>query len=380
MVPPDKLLLCVLTLEPLHKLVKQLVRISFGAFSVVLPEIPIVYGNSLILKVQNAQRGERMSHMSQRAPQVEIGLTVAAVARRIGIAPATLRTWDRRYGVGPSVHVAGSHRRYSGADVARIDLMRKLMLNGVLPSVAAKSALSQEVVPENIGPEHSSSPALHAVSSSDSQPDNVISLDGPKTIIRSLNRAATALDATGCDQIISNSLASHGVVWTWENVLMPVLIALGEKWEQTGEGVEQEHLIAETVTGLFRNLANSVTEPVNARPVLLACAPHELHTIPMYAIAAGLAEQNVSARILGARMPADALANAAKKIGPCAIVVWSQTQGTADITVWEAVEPMRPAPLLMSVGPGWQPDLPAGVVKPHDFASTLIALAAASGR
>lgn len=335
---------------------------------------------STLLEVRKVGNAITMRFMSQRAPQAEVGLTVAAVARRIGIAPATLRTWDRRYGVGPSVHVAGAHRRYSGADVARIDLMRKFMINGVLPSEAAKSALSQEVVPVNLITEQSPSPELNEVSNSNNQMDNVISLDGPKAIIRSLNRAANSLDAAGCDQIIFSSLSSHGVVWTWENVLMPVLVALGEKWEQTGEGVEQEHLIAESVTGLFRNLANSVTEPVNSRPVLLACAPHELHTIPMYAIAAGLAEQNVSARILGARMPADALASAAKKIGPCAIVVWSQTQGTADIAVWEAIEPMRPAPLLISAGPGWQPDLPTGVVKPHDFASTLIALAAASGR
>jgi hypothetical protein len=100
----------------------------------------------------------------------------------------------------------------------------------------------------------------------------------------------------------------------------------------------------------------------------------------MYAIAAGLAEQNISSRVLGARMPAEALATAVKKIGPSAIVVWSQTQGTADITIWDSVEPMRPAPLLMSVGPGWQSDVPEGVVKSKDFTSTLIALAAASGR
>jgi methanogenic corrinoid protein MtbC1 len=254
------------------------------------------------------------------------------------------------------------------------------MLNGVLPSEAAKTALAQEVIPVNLAPESNAVPSLHIVSDADLPADNVIALNSPKAITRSLNRAAASLDASGCDQIIANSLDSHGVVWTWENVLIPVLVALGEKWEQTGEGVEQEHLIAESITGLFRNLANSVTEPENARPVLLACAPHELHTIPMYAIAAGLAEQNIASRILGARMPAEALANAAKKIGPSAIVVWSQSQGTADISIWDAVEPMRPAPLLMSAGPGWLGELPEGVTKSHDFASTLIALAAASGR
>ena len=72
-------------------------------------------------------------------------LTVAAVARRIGVAPATLRTWDRRYGLGPSSHEAGSHRRYCPADLARLTLMRRLISTGVAPCEAAEQARAIKV-------------------------------------------------------------------------------------------------------------------------------------------------------------------------------------------------------------------------------------------
>ena len=67
-------------------------------------------------------------------------LTVAAVARRIGVAPATLRTWDRRYGLGPSTHEAGEHRRYCPEDLSKLMLMRRLISAGVSPSDAAEQA------------------------------------------------------------------------------------------------------------------------------------------------------------------------------------------------------------------------------------------------
>nr|BFF18909.1 hypothetical protein GCM10025730_24300 [Promicromonospora thailandica] len=63
------------------------------------------------------------------------------MARRLGVAPATLRTWDRRYGLGPSGRTAGSHRRYTPDDVARLLVMRRLTLEGVAPVDAARAAV-----------------------------------------------------------------------------------------------------------------------------------------------------------------------------------------------------------------------------------------------
>lgn len=73
------------------------------------------------------------------------GLAVAAVARRLGVAPATLRTWDRRYGLGPSEHSAGAHRRYSSDDVSRLMVMRRLALEGIAPVDAARAALAVDL-------------------------------------------------------------------------------------------------------------------------------------------------------------------------------------------------------------------------------------------
>src|SRR3954453_16728319 len=89
---------------------------------------------------------ERVVNAALSAPTPT--LTVAAVARRLGVAPSALRPGDRRYGLGPSAHTAGAHRRYSPADVARLMVMRRLTLQGVPPAGAARIALATQVAPD----------------------------------------------------------------------------------------------------------------------------------------------------------------------------------------------------------------------------------------
>jgi transposase-like protein len=72
----------------------------------------------------------------------ELRLHVAAAAHRVGVAPSTLRTWDRRYGIGPTGHTPGQHRRYSPDDLARLDLMHRALILGATPADAAAHALT----------------------------------------------------------------------------------------------------------------------------------------------------------------------------------------------------------------------------------------------
>jgi len=309
----------------------------------------------------------------QSAGSPEAGLTVAAVARRIGVAPDTLRTWDRRYGMGPSQHVPGKHRRYNSDDVARLEIMRRLVMDGVMPAEAARVAQQTDLATAQ--PKRTE---LRLVADL-AETKGVLDLDSPKNAGRGLARAASMLDASACQTIIARLLEKNGVLWTWDKVLVPVLITFGERWATTGDGIEIEHMLSEVVIAELQSLALSIDQPVNARPVILAAAPHELHTLPLYAISAALAEHQISSRVLGARLPTEALAAACRKLGPSSVVIWSQSQGTADLEIWRAIAPQRPAPLKIAVGPGWGADLPGDVLASTNLAETLIALAQSSG-
>ena len=71
---------------------------------------------------------------------------------------------------------------------------------------------------------------------------------------------------------------------------MPVLIAVGERSAANGTCIDVEHLLSTQLLAALAARASRLAEPLNARTVLLACADGEEHSLPLYALAAALAE------------------------------------------------------------------------------------------
>jgi MerR family transcriptional regulator, light-induced transcriptional regulator len=313
---------------------------------------------------------------------------VAVVARRLGVAPATLRTWDRRYGLGPSQHTAGDRRRYTADDLERLQVMRRLVLAGISPADAARTVLQEQGAPDITRLTAPDATEVEQQDANDSGLSNrlgvpgggrVVPLPGSAPASRGLARAAMSLDASACNQIVKETLECRGVIWTWDNLLVPVMAGIGERWKTTGAGIEVEHLLSASVTASLVQFAHEVRQPINARPVLLACADNELHALPLHAVAAGLAERRISSRLLGARVPADALSAAIQRTGPAAVLVWSQLRDTGALTQLSSMPDVRPAPVVLAAGPGWHGEQPEGITKVDDLADAINRISAAVG-
>ena len=310
-----------------------------------------------------------------------VGLPVAAVARRLGVAPATLRTWARRYGLGPSQHDAGAHRRYAPDDVARLETMRRLTLAGVAPGEAAAAAMADpDPALRSGGPLPDREGRLRRAPGGPGGPGGrVLALPGADEVVRGLGRAAMALDSSAVLDGIRSQLDEHGVVHTWEHVLRPVLAASGARWAATGEGVEVEHLLSDCVTTALRERAARARGDVG-RPVLLASGPGELHALPLHAVAAGLAELDLPSRVLGPSLPGGALEAAVRRTGAAALFVWSQLPGTGAPEAVAGLPVTRPPTAVVVGGPGWPPEgLPDRVVVARDLPDAVQLCAQATG-
>jgi DNA-binding transcriptional MerR regulator len=289
-----------------------------------------------------------------RSPdEAEPALTVAAVAHRLGIAPATLRTWDRRYGVGPSGHATGRHRRYGSQDVARLELMQRALLRGASPAEAARYALT--------APHHTPEPEQSPTDTvqvgdlvATTGGTRALRLPGAGRFARGFGRAVLAMDSVAAQRLLGEAIAAGGVPYAWDEVVRPVLGAIAQRWAHAGMSMETEHLLYECVLAALIRATPLVTEPCNPRPVLLAAAPGEQHTLPLHGLVATLAARGVGTRMLGPALPADALTSAIRKLAPAAVVVWAQLPRHADPALLTCLPHRRSRTRLLLGGPGWR--------------------------
>jgi len=260
------------------------------------------------------------------------------VSDQLGIAQATLRTWERRYALGPTLRTAGGHRRYTAHDIERVDYMRRLLKRGVTPREAARVAHDLDT------------DEVAALVAGDQRGDAQLS---PRQTVDAILTAATEINTSRLTSLFGGVLRRDGVIAAWNSVLAPALIRIGEQWSNGTIDVVCEHVASERLVGELRLYSRAQSAPLSRSGIMLASAEDDQHSLPIFALEAALAERGTGCHVLGARLPWNSVAVLAERTEPDAIFVWATLERRPDRALTDAVAAIPAGTRLVLGGPGW---------------------------
>ena len=217
-------------------------------------------------------------------------------ASLVGVQEETLRAWERRYDLLQPERSSGGYRLYSPADERRIRSMQAHMARGLAAAQAAALAVAEsgrEIV----------APAEAAA------------------LVHDLLAATAAFDATAFDALLGAALRA-GTVAAIREVVLPVLVEIGLRWERAELTVGHEHFASHLIERRLLSLAQG-WEAGPGPLALLACAPGERHTLGLVCFGLVLADRGWRIAYLGADTPVDQIAGMSASLSPAAVVVCS---------------------------------------------------------
>jgi MerR family transcriptional regulator, light-induced transcriptional regulator len=209
---------------------------------------------------------------------------IKRVAHLTGINPATLRAWERRYGLVAPERTGSGYRLYSDEDVAMLSRIKSLVDDGLtIGEAILRVRRGSEPLPLDSG-----GPRVHEIRFR--LVEALLSYD---------RRAA--LDAY-------EEVAALPPGRRVEEVLLPVMHDVGDLWERGEAGVCEEHFasafVREKLTGILESLDSGSARGPEA---LCAGVPGEKHEFGLLAAAVHLAIHGWRLVYLGPEVPLDEL-------------------------------------------------------------------------
>jgi len=220
---------------------------------------------------------------------------IQSVAEMTGVSAATLRAWERRYGIPAPRRTAAAYRLYTDQDVELIKRVRELCDGGIAPSQAAQMVLATQGSREEF---------TH------------LEVDTHELAIQKILAAVEKFDADMLEAAVKHALFLGSATGLFEKVFGPAMAQIGQRWHEGSLSIGQEHLAAEVIGNAMRYVLRLSQPEAPDRTIVLACFADEEHAVPLYGVALRFAEWNFRTVMLGARTPPHAIRHAVAEVHP----------------------------------------------------------------
>jgi len=247
-------------------------------------------------------------------------LRIGALSRRVGVSPELLRAWEQRYGLLQPSRSAGGFRLYSSADETRVLAMQRRLATGLPAAEAARLALAETA--RGTDDAASGGPARLGQLSAE------------------LRVALDEFDEPAAHAVLDRLFAAFRLQTVIRDAVLPFLRDLGLRWERGEASVAQEHFASNILRGRLLGLARGWAEAAGPRAVL-ACAPGELHDLPLICFGLALGARGWSITYLGPDTPIATIQETLRGRRQALIVISAMTAERLDVVQAELTELAR---------------------------------------
>jgi MerR family transcriptional regulator, light-induced transcriptional regulator len=249
---------------------------------------------------------------------------IGAVSRMTDVAETTLRVWERRYTFPNSARTDGGHRLYSQHEVTRVQWVKARIDMGLQVSQAIK-ALQQL---EQAGGSVELQATLRYTKS-------IKNSDAFATFYDSLLNALLDYDTILADSIIAEALTIYSLEHVILDIFSPILREIGHRWASGELDVAGEHLISNFLRQRLLQWMRTSPPAYHVNPILLACAPGELHEGSLLMLGVLLSRLRWSISYLGQSIAMDGLEAFIKQLQPAVIVFVAMTEASIqELSEW----------------------------------------------
>ncbi|HPU13681.1 MAG TPA: MerR family transcriptional regulator [Aeromicrobium sp.] len=260
--------------------------------------------------------------------------TVGTLSQLLQIAGPTLRTWERRYGIGPTHRTPGGHRRYTIIDADRVATMSSFIAEGMAPRDAAE--LVKKMSPAEL--------AAAVAAGEDGRTDLL-----REHQIAEFVSAAAARNPKQIAAITESTIGRNGIAEAWDQVIAVALTEIRAGTATGAMATATEELVRTRVENVIRALGPFATT-ATAPKVVVAALSDPIQSLPIAVTAAVLAQAGCEVTDLGGRVDSAAVAAFVDQAKPEAVILCS----------WRPAKPTEPRSILSSfksdvvlVGSAW---------------------------
>lgn len=234
---------------------------------------------------------------------------IKVVVLKTGLSAHALRVWEKRYGAVTPHRTQSNRRIYTDAELERLMMLVKLTRSGYQIGQIA----------------HLSDRELAALAESAQPSVNAAKKDGKSeisnTAIAEAMEAVQSFDQKALEDTLDRAILTFGYSGLLEKVIVPLMCRVGELWSAGEVSAACEHAASNFIKEYLACRTRPIADGGQAPRLLVTTPAGQMHELGAYIAGCMARKSGWHVVYLGASLPAEEIAGAARQIDVAAILL-----------------------------------------------------------